>query len=261
MGKDIFRQRRLESLSFLAILLALAAVSTVYSRFDPVVAATSIPTSLAWLITSFAPDSRALEKLPSIVRRLGETINIAIVATVVSVPAAFVCALLASKVGRAGKVPALISRGLASLFRNIPVAAWAMVFLLSFGQSLFSGFLALCLSSFGFLTRVFAEAMDQGSASSVEALRASGAGFFQTVFQAVVPDSMPQMLSWTLFTIETNIRNATLVGILTSTGIGFSFMLYYRSLNYRAAGLVVLFIVASVLAIEAISNALRKAIL
>lgn len=261
MRDDIFRRRKIEGLAFISILAVLALVSSIYSRFDPILGISAIPSSLAWLVSSFAPDARALEKLPNIWRRLGETVNVAVIATMASVPGAFLFALAGSKVSRAPRVVAGASKLVASLFRNIPVAAWAMVFLLSFGQTLFSGFLALGLASFGFLVRVFAESIDQSSADSVEALRASGATYFQTIFQAVIPDSLPQMVSWILFMIETNIRSATLVGILTSTGIGFSFMLYYRSLNYRAAGLVVLFIVAVVLVIEGLSNALRKAIL
>ena len=61
--------------------------------------------------------------------------------------------------------------------------------------------------------------------------------------------------------IETNIRSATLVGILTGTGIGFSFDLYYKSMNYSAASLVILVIVATVLVIEFFSNSVRRAVL
>ena len=58
-----------------------------------------------------------------------------------------------------------------------------------------------------------------------------------------------------------NIRSATLVGLLTGTGIGFLFDLYYKSLNYPSAALVTLAIVVVVLALEAASNGLRKVIL
>ena len=97
--------------------------------------------------------------------------------------------------------------------------------------------------------------------SSVEALHASGASWLQTVAQAVFPSVLPQMTSWMLYMLETNIRDATLVGILTGTGIGFLFDLYYKSMNYSAAALVVIGIIIVVIAIETTSNALRKVIL
>ncbi|MFZ5754800.1 MAG: phosphonate ABC transporter permease, partial [Bacillota bacterium] len=72
---------------------------------------------------------------------------------------------------------------------------------------------------------------------------------------------LPQMLSWVLYMIETNIRDATLLGILTGTGIGFSFNLYFRSMNYHAASLVVIVIVFTVFLIEYLSNYVRREIL
>jgi phosphonate transport system permease protein len=105
------------------------------------------------------------------------------------------------------------------------------------------------------------ETIDEAASSPVEALKATGATYGQTVVQAVLPSSLPQMVSWILYMIETNIRSATLVGILTGSGIGFAFDLYYKSLNYKAASLVVLSIVIIVLLVETISNAIRREIL
>jgi phosphonate transport system permease protein len=61
--------------------------------------------------------------------------------------------------------------------------------------------------------------------------------------------------------VETNIRDATLVGILTGTGIGFLFDLYYKSLNFPSAAFVVLCIIVLVILIETLSNALRRLML
>ena len=61
--------------------------------------------------------------------------------------------------------------------------------------------------------------------------------------------------------IETNIRSATLVGLLTGTGIGYLFDLYYKQLNYEMVSLITLSIVIAVLVIEAISNIIRREIL
>jgi phosphonate transport system permease protein len=136
-----------------------------------------------------------------------------------------------------------------------------MIFLISFGQSSFTGFLALFFYSFGFMSRVFIETIDEASGSAVEALKAAGASYSQVVAQAVVPASLPQFVSWMLYMIETNIRSAALVGILTGSGIGFLFSVYYNGRAYQSASLVVLCIVAVVICIELTSNALRRVIL
>ena len=80
------------------------------------------------------------------------------------------------------------------------------------------------------------------------------------MFKGVLPDTMPQMLSWVFYMIETNIRSATLVGILTGTGIGYLFDMYYKSLNYEMVGLITITIVLVVFAIEFASNKIRRAI-
>ncbi|MFP4112752.1 MAG: PhnE/PtxC family ABC transporter permease [Spirochaetota bacterium] len=232
-----------------------------FTRFDTEKGIRAVPRVLAWAATNFVPDQEAVSRLPRILDRLVDTILMAVMASVTAAVFAFPVALMGSRTTRITGFLAVTARGIASLFRNIPVAAWAMIFLLSFGQSDFTGFLALFFATFGFLTRAFMETVDEASASAVEALRATGASYLQTVAQAVVPGSLPQMLSWILFMIETNIRSATLVGILTGSGIGFLFDVYYKSLQYKSAALIVICIIVVVLAIESLSNGLRRVIL
>ncbi|MEG0504456.1 MAG: ABC transporter permease subunit, partial [Raoultibacter sp.] len=133
--------------------------------------------------------------------------------------------------------------------------------LFSFKQSEFTGFLALFLTSFGYLTRCFLESIDEVSEGSVEALRATGASYLSIITQAVIPLSITSVVSWLLYMIETNIRDATLIGILTGTGIGFVFDLYYKSFRYDIAGLVIVLIVVAVIACEAISNYVRRQVI
>lgn len=111
------------------------------------------------------------------------------------------------------------------------------------------------------LTRTFIETIDEVSASCVEALYATGATSLQTVFHGVIPSSLPEIISWILYMIETNIRSSTLIGILTATGIGYLFDLYYKRMDYSSASLVVISIVILVIAIEILSNKIRKVIM
>ena len=115
--------------------------------------------------------------------------------------------------------------------------------------------------SFGYLTRCFLESVDEMGAGPVEALRAAGASYGQIVAQAVIPMTITAVLSQVLYMIETNIRDATLVGILTGTGIGFVFDIYYKSFRYDIAGLTILAIVIVVIACEVVSNFVRRRVL
>lgn len=255
-----FARKRLSTLLFAAIVLLIAWGSSVLAKFDPVKGIASVPEAAAWAWQNFYPDAKALSRLPQIWPRLLDTILVSIASAGAGAAVAIVFAVLGSSTTKVNVFFSVITRFIATLFRNIDVSIWSLVLLFSFGQTDMTGFIALFFASFGFLTRAFMETIDEVSGSSVEALRASGASYLSVVCRSVIPSGSPQLISWLLYMIESNIRSATLVGLLTGTGIGFSFDLYYKSLNYSSASLVVLLIVITIVLIEWISNSIRKVI-
>jgi phosphonate transport system permease protein len=258
---DFFAKKRNRSLLSVALIIAVTLVAIIITEYNVAKGFSSIPKALMWGVGNFYPTEQSLSRLPNILNKLKETVLMSIAATTLGGFLALIFAILGSGTLQVHWLISRISRIITTFFRNIDVAAWAMILLFSFGQSVLTGCIALFIGSFGFLARAFVETIDEVSSSSVEALRATGANYLQVVFQAVVPSSLPQMLSWLLFMIETNIRQATLIGILTGTGIGFAFNLYYKSLNYHAASLVVVVIVITILMIESVSNYVRRMIL
>ncbi|MDR6883680.1 ABC transporter permease subunit [Bacillus sp. 3255] len=261
MPDTFFLRKRMNTLAFCLLLLAVTLAAMIITDYDVVKGFTSIPKAAQWAASNFYPTEKAMGKLSGIVGSLTETLLVSIAATTAAAVFAMLFAILGSHTTGVGGVFSFVSRSIATLFRNIDVAAWSMILLISFGQNVLTGYFALFFGSFGFLTRAFMESIDEVSSSSVEALKATGASYFTIIFQSVIPSSMPQLLSWMLFMVETNIRHATLIGILTGTGIGFLFSLYYKSLNYSAASLVVIVIVVAIFCIEAVSNYVRKVIL
>jgi phosphonate transport system permease protein len=261
MPTDIFARRRNDGLLFFVVLAALTAGSILITHYDVIKGFESISKAFLWGLTNFYPDAHSLSRLPDIVQKLGETVLMSVAATTLAAVFATALALLGSRTTRINGFLCVFARVLASVFRNIPLVAWAMILMLTFSQSLLTGYLALFFGSLGFLTRAFIETMDEASMQAVEALQATGAGYASIVLQAVLPSSLPQMISWLLFMIDTNVRDATLIGLLTGTGIGFSFDLYYKSFHFHEAGLVIILIVATIIAIEMISNFTRRMIL
>ncbi|MDD9150026.1 ABC transporter permease subunit [Sporolactobacillus sp. CQH2019] len=261
MKHDLLFRKKIQSLVILAILLIIAYLAMLLTQFDLLDSLISIPKAIVWSVTNFYPNAYSLTKMPDIWAKLRETLLISIAAASVASVFAFVFALFGSRATEVNRFLALIVRFIANIFRNIDVSIWALVLLFSFGQSSLTGYFALFVASFGFLTRVFIETIDEVGADTVEALRATGANYLSIVFQAIVPMSIPLMISWVLFMIETNIRSATLVGILTGSGIGFIFDLYYKGMDYNSASLVVLSIALSILVTEWISNYVRRAML
>lgn len=242
----------------LLVMIFVVIGTSIITEFNMIDAFTSLPKVAGWVFSNFVPNEDALGEIPNIIDNLIDTALLAVMATVTAAVLSFLLAIMGSRTTKVSNAVMFIARGFSSICRNIPIAAWAMIFLISFGQSMVTGYIALFIATLGFLTRVFIETIDETSASSVEALHATGASYFQVILHSVVPASVPQLLSWMLYMIETNIRSATLVGMLTGTGIGNLFILYYRAREYRIAALIVTCLVLVVIGIEMLSNFIRR---
>ncbi|MDB2139012.1 MULTISPECIES: phosphate/phosphonate ABC transporter permease [Clostridium] len=261
MKIEVLEKRKRTIILVLLLIIVFCIISSKITDFNSLKGLLSIPDAFLWMITNFIPEANSFSKLPNILNKLIETILLSVAATTVAAGFALFFGVMGSKVTKVNGIISTVSRFIASVSRNVPDAVWAMIFLLSFGQNVLTGYFALFFVSFGVLTRAFIETIDESSINSIEALEASGASYPQIVFQAVIPSSMTQMISWILYMVETNIRSSTLIGILTGTGIGFVFDLYYKSMNYGVASLVVISIVIAVFIIEFISNYVRRVIL
>lgn len=261
MDIAVFQKKKQRMTLFMVIVIGLTLLSARMTDFDFLHSLQTLPKAFSWMASNLVVTEQALTKMPSILDKLIETIFLSITATTTASVLALLLALMGSHTTKINSFFGSLSRIIASVYRNIPIVAWALILLLSFGQSALTGYFALFLATFGFLTRAFIETIDETSSSSVEALRATGATYFQVVAKAVIPECSPQIISWVLFMIETNIRSSTLVGILTGTGIGFAFDLYYKSMNYHVVCLITISIVVVVIGIELLSNYVRRVIL
>lgn len=254
-------KKRLIQSGVLALIAGIYAIGCYILQFDTIQGALSIPKAFEWLAINFMPTQNSISYLPQIMAKLADTVLMSIASVVVAAVIAIFFAILGSKVTGINKFMQILVRGIASFFRNIPLVAWAMILLFSFKQSNFTGFLALLLMTIGFLIRAFMEIIEDEAGEAMMALKATGASYFQVIFQAVIPQIVPSLISWILYMIENNVRDATLVGILTGTGIGFIFDMYYKSFRFDAAGMTVLAIIIVVIALETLSNQIRKVIL
>ncbi|CDQ38055.1 phosphonate ABC transporter, permease protein PhnE [Virgibacillus salexigens] len=261
MNEKVMQKRKWQATLFFILIIAVTYLSAFITNFNLMEGLTAFPQAIGWIFANLLITQESLEKLPTILEKLTETIFMSIAATTTAAVVSLFLGIMGSKTTSINGVLSVAARFIASVSRNIPVVAWALILLLSFGQNSVTGYLALFVGTVGFLTRAFIESIDEASHSSVEALTATGATYVHIVNKAVIPQSLPQIISWILFMIETNIRSATLVGILTGTGIGYTFDMYYKSMNYNAVALVTFSIVIAVIVIELLSNYIRKVIL
>lgn len=259
--KGYFARKHVRGVLAIVVAFAIATACGMHTGFDPVETLFNLPGSFVWLAENFIPSASSFEKLPAILASLWVTFLGATAAAVLSCVLAYIVALVGcNKVGFGGVVQVLV-RGLGTVLRNIPSVAWAFILIFSYGQSEFVGFLVLFMKSFGFLLRAFLENIEEVPQDAVDALRAAGATRLHIVMHVIVPLTMTQVVTWLLYMTETNVRDATLVGMLTGTGIGFRFELYYRTFRYDTAGLVIVCIALMAICCEVVSNFVRRRVM
>ncbi|GIX47866.1 MAG: ABC transporter permease [Candidatus Tectimicrobiota bacterium] len=135
--------------------------------------------------------------------------------------AAFAEAVPRGKLRRLGQALAYGSaRALLTLFRAVPELIWALLFILVVGLGPFAGVLALGVHTAGVLGRLFAEVLENVDRRPCEALQALGASRLQVFLYGMLPQALPELLSFALYRWEVNIRAAAILGFVGAGGLG-----------------------------------------
>ncbi len=153
-----------------------------------------------------------------------------------------------------------LARGLLNVLRSIPELVWASLLLIAAGLGPFPGTLALALHTTGVLGRLFAESIENADPGPAEALRVRGIGSLRVFLYATLPQITPQLISYSLYRWENNIRAAAVLGVVGAGGLGQ--MLYYHLglFHMRETCTVLLAMVLLVAAVDALSYLARRAL-
>ncbi len=133
-----------------------------------------------------------------------------------------------------------------------------MLFVVAVGLGPFAGVLALWISTTGVLAKLFAEAVEAIEPGPVEGVRATGASALQEVIYGVIPQVMPLWISYALYRFESNVRSATVVGMVGAGGIGVILWENIRAFAFVQTSAVLLVIIVVVSVIDIMSQRLRK---
>ena len=256
-----FKKKKVRTLTVFFTAAVLYVVSAIMTGLTAWNAVTGIPRGLYWLIRNFSPSAQSLSVLPLVFKTSLYTAIIAITASTTAFCVACIAAVAGSQTTGHFRVLRIACSGAASFFRNIPLPAWSILLLLSFKHNAITGFLALFFITAGHLTRAFTEIIDSHAEESYTALEAAGVPYMPIIIHGVLPNVLPLFISWLLYAIETNVRDSALIGILTGTGIGFLFNLYFKSFRYSEAGLIICVLMILVLCIDSVSNRVRRILL
>ena len=150
------------------------------------------------------------------------------------------------------------SRLLLNALRSVPELVWASLLLVAAGLGPMPGTLALALHTTGVLGRLMAEALENAPPQTAQALRWAGASRWQVFAFATLPQAAPQLLSYTLYRWENNIRAATVLGVVGAGGLGQMLSLHLSLFQMRETCTVLLAMLVLVMAVDACSYAARR---
>lgn len=190
--------------------------------------------------------------------RLLETLQIALVGTLFGIMVSFPLAWCSAK-GLSPLGPGRwLARGVVSLFRTVPDLVWALFFVSAVGLGAIAGTMTIIVDTAGFCGRFFAEAMEDSDKRPREALEAVGAQQIDILAAAVVPQCMPSFINTSLFALELAVRSSVVLGIVGAGGIGQELKTAFELFQYPKAMAIMLAIFVIVLAMEQLTDWLRR---
>jgi phosphonate transport system permease protein len=149
-------------------------------------------------------------------------------------------------------------RRLMDACRSINELVWAVLFVVAVGLGPFAGVMAIFVNTTGIVAKLFSEAVEASDPRPVEGIRATGATRTQEVLYGVVPQVMPLWLSYSLYRFESNVRGATVLGIVGAGGIGQVLFESIRGFYYAETAALMIMVIATVAIVDIISQQLRK---
>jgi phosphonate transport system permease protein len=134
----------------------------------------------------------------------------------------------------------------------------AILFVKAVGFGALSGVLALIVSTMGFVGKLFAEVVEEMNPKQVEAVRATGAGFFNVLIMGVMPQVIARFIGLSVYQFDSNLRNSTMVGIVGGGGIGAPLFTAYQRFDYDVVLTILIIIIGLILLCELFSAQVRK---
>lgn len=236
------------------VIWAAAQLDFTWSRF-----VSGLDNAQRFLSRMFPPNFSG-DKWEMIVKGLTESLEIAIIASAIGIIIALPIGLMSAR----NLSPVWISwpaRLVIALCRSFHPVIVAIIFVKAVGFGAIAGIGALVIASIGFISKLFAEAIEEISLKQVEAVRASGASFFNVLTYGVLPQVFGRFLGFCTYQLDSNLRNSTMVGIVGAGGVGGTLFAAFQRFDYDFVLAILISIISLIFAGEILSNILRAVFL
>ncbi len=250
-------RRRLAGPAVTAAILGLFAFGLWWLDISPARLAGGVVSLARFLQLMVPPDPLGHAVL--FLQALFETLAISLLGTLAATVLAFPVGLLAARNVVRNLAFHLLVRRLLDVIRSVDVLVWALVWIGVVGLGPFAGVLAIACSDFGALGKLFSETVETTGERAREGVRAAGGGRLDEVRFGLLPQVLPVIAGQVLYFFESNVRSATIIGIVGAGGIGLHLYEAIRTLEWRDVSFLVLMILVAVALMDAVSSRLRAA--
>lgn len=186
------------------------------------------------------------------------TLGLAFLTTLFGAVIALFLALFAAR-NLSSKPVSVVIKGIVAFVRAVPTVLWVLIFAVAAGLGSVAAVIGMTFHSIGYLIKAFSESFEEVDEGVIEALKASGANWWQIVFQAVIPSTMTYIISWTFLRFEINFLIAVAMGAAAGAGgIGFDmFMASSFYFDLREVGVITYFVLTFAILLEVIATRIK----
>ena len=131
------------------------------------------------------------------------------------------------------RAPWAVSRGVLAIPRGIHEVIWGLFFVIILGLDPLAAILAIAIPFGAIVAKVFAEAIDDAPHEPFDALITSGASPFKALLYGLLPQALPDMVSYAFYRMECSIRASVVLGMIGAGGLGYEILLSFQTLNYN----------------------------
>tara|TARA_B100000674_G_scaffold161956_1_gene129535 strand:- start:183 stop:1052 length:870 start_codon:yes stop_codon:yes gene_type:complete len=199
--------------------------------------------------------------LPKYLKLIFETFNMALLATIVGSTLALFLSFLAAKNTSPNSLVFFTIRRILEFFRGVPEIIFAILFVWVLGIGPLAGIIAMTLHTTGSLGKLFSEVHENSNNKPIDALKASGGNWLSEMKFGLLPQVLPNLISYVLLRFEINIRASTILGFVGAGGIGQELYLVINFNYYEEVSAIILLIILTVVSIDLFSGYLRKNII
>ncbi len=199
--------------------------------------------------------------LPKYIKLLFETFNMALFATMVGSTLGLFFSFLAAKNISPNSLIFFTIRRILEFFRGVPEIIFAILFVWILGIGPLAGIIAMTIHTTGSLGKLFSEVHENSDNKPIEALKASGGNWISEMRFGLLPQVIPNLISYALLRFEINIRASTILGFVGAGGIGQELYLVINFNYYEEVSAIILLIILTVISIDLFSGYLRKYII